>query len=284
MTTTPLHQPILRKFALWMLGLVVLFGGMVYFTLLNRENVDPMAGELIVQFLALLPICWFIWQVMNQNLGFSYFFNLRIKPFDWKEYLLLIVLIIVVSIGLEALFTFLLSWVVPDYVTHALAEPILVTGAPFSVHFLTLILAIVIGPLMEEIVFRGLIFQRLSIKYGMKVGVLGSSLIFGLLHAEAWLGAAVFGAMMCLLFYHTKNLLVPLVVHMLNNTVAVLLDGTLREGDVISLEQYQSTGLYFLMGLLALPAIVIVFRRYWKTHIEDLPYLYNAQDAARITR
>ncbi|MFL2062774.1 lysostaphin resistance A-like protein [Latilactobacillus sakei] len=46
----------------------------------------------------------------------------------------------------------------------------------------TLLLAGIAAPIVEEYIFRGLISQRLTKAYGARIGLIGSSLIFGLTH------------------------------------------------------------------------------------------------------
>jgi uncharacterized protein len=79
-----------------------------------------------------------------------------------------------------------------------------------------------IGPVFEEIVFRGLMVERLGLKYSFSGAVIFSSILFGFLHINI-VGAALFGFAMCLLYLKTGSLLAPTIVHMLNNLTAIVI-------------------------------------------------------------
>lgn len=78
----------------------------------------------------------------------------------------------------------------------------------------------VIGPIAEEFVFRGLILNRLITKFGFWNGLGLSSVIFGMFHID-FFGAFFFAVVASLLYLKTGNLLVPILLHIVNNTVAV---------------------------------------------------------------
>lgn len=134
--------------------------------------------------------------------------------------------------------------------------------------------SIVIAPVMEEVVFRGLIFQRLAKKYSIGKALFFSSILFGILHAEAWIGASFFGLMMCLVFLHTRNLWVPIVLHVINNGIAVTImcaDGF----DYVNLEAYRSDWPYYLVCILVLPAAYILIMKLYPKANTILPYEWN---------
>jgi uncharacterized protein len=79
-----------------------------------------------------------------------------------------------------------------------------------------------IGPVFEEIVFRGLMVERLGLKYSFSAAVIFSSILFGFLHINV-VGAALFGFAMCLIYLKTGSLLAPAIIHMLNNLTAIVI-------------------------------------------------------------
>jgi uncharacterized protein len=95
----------------------------------------------------------------------------------------------------------------------------------------TLLSAIIIGPIVEELVFRKALFGLIKHKY---VALVFSSVIFGFIHVSAEnsflvslyqvipyiaLGF-VFGY---LYLKHEKNIMIPIVVHMLSNLISIVL-------------------------------------------------------------
>ncbi|MBT2570091.1 type II CAAX endopeptidase family protein [Planococcus sp. ISL-110] len=78
----------------------------------------------------------------------------------------------------------------------------------------------VIAPIAEEFVFRGLILNWLVEGFGFWKGVGLSSLIFGIFHIN-FFGAFMFAVVASLLYLKTGNLLVPILLHIFNNVIAI---------------------------------------------------------------
>ena len=117
------------------------------------------------------------------------------------------------------------SYMLPDFAAWWLAwmyTPMvyLTASGEWSViaNIFSLISLAVFAPVLEEILFRGLLLHRFALKWGTKVGMLASSALFGALHPDP-LGAAVFGVGMCFLYLHTRSLYVPIIAHGLYNLV-----------------------------------------------------------------
>lgn len=86
---------------------------------------------------------------------------------------------------------------------------------------------VVLAPVVEEVVFRGLLFQVLRRRTGLWPGVLVSSLTFAIVHLELIdrplsLGALfVLGAWLAWALHRTGSLVVPVTAHALFNGVAI---------------------------------------------------------------
>ncbi len=130
------------------------------------------------------------------------------------------------------------------------------------------------APVVEELLFRGIIFSRWANKWGAKRAIIFSSLLFGVLHVEGTLGAFVFGVVMCLLYLRTRTLLIPIACHMLNNAVAVALGiWDFGLGDASSLEDFRSMLWFAVIGLaIATPFLFLYIYRAWKRLDGGLPY------------
>lgn len=98
---------------------------------------------------------------------------------------------------------------------------------PFLPNLLGFISLIIIAPLIEEVVFRGILLNRWSYKWGVKKAIILSSLIFALLHIDP-IGAFVFGVGMCVLYLRSQSLWVPIFCHAAHNLVVWLLEVNYR--------------------------------------------------------
>ena len=139
--------------------------------------------------------------------------------------LLSIPLIAISFVGLYLLYL-PISYAYPEFVkVWVLDEPIYIWwSADFhsiTASLVNAFLIAILAPILEELVFRGFLFNRWQTKYGTAKAILLSSLMFGLMHVEI-LGGIVFGALLCLIYLKTKSLIGPIIVHMTNNTIAVM--------------------------------------------------------------
>lgn len=131
------------------------------------------------------------------------------------------------------------SYVLPDFASWWLAwfmEPTVffdqARGFPVAANVAGFVSVVILAPVLEEVVFRGYLLQRLWRKLGLAKAVLLSSALFGALHPDT-LGAAVFGAGMCYLYLRSRSLYVPILAHALYNLtcwlwefVGLMVDGT----------------------------------------------------------
>lgn len=82
-----------------------------------------------------------------------------------------------------------------------------------------IISAIIVGPIAEEIIFRGIILNGLLSNYSTKKSIVISSILFALIHLNPIqiFISLVMGLFFGYLFYLTKNLLSVIILHSLTN-------------------------------------------------------------------
>ena len=119
-----------------------------------------------------------------------------------------------------------LSLIVPEFVHDWLFEDIpefYSAGPPYPLlaNVLGISAATVVAPVVEEWFFRGLLLPRWTHRWGPISGVIGSSLVFSVAHADL-LGAFLFGVVMCGLYSRYQSLWAPTIVHITNNVIAVV--------------------------------------------------------------
>ena len=86
--------------------------------------------------------------------------------------------------------------------------------------FVTIICAGILIPIVEEIIFRGLIFNRIKHQYNFLAGLLISSLLFGIYHGNIVqaIYATLLGIFLGFAYHKTKSILIPIFIHMSSNT------------------------------------------------------------------
>jgi membrane protease YdiL (CAAX protease family) len=88
------------------------------------------------------------------------------------------------------------------------------------------LLIVVAAPISEEVCFRGFLFGGLRERMPRLAAALISALVFGGLHATTGISAVppliMFGFMLALLYEKTGSIVPGIMLHMLNNSVALL--------------------------------------------------------------
>jgi membrane protease YdiL (CAAX protease family) len=95
---------------------------------------------------------------------------------------------------------------------------------------LAILVSSIIGPILEEIVFRKIIFGALYGRFNFFISALISSVIFALAHQEPQhvLLYASMGFTFAFLYVKTKHILVPMFAHTAMNTFVVLIQVVYR--------------------------------------------------------
>jgi membrane protease YdiL (CAAX protease family) len=107
---------------------------------------------------------------------------------------------------------------------------------PIDVVLLRGVLLVVLGPLLEELVFRGWAFRRWNRSWGFLPAALASSALFAAIHYDSGLiGPFVFGLVACKVYQESGNLLFPLIVHCAFNLISMMTSITYLKGETSSL-------------------------------------------------
>lgn len=87
-----------------------------------------------------------------------------------------------------------------------------------------LVLGGVFVPIAEELMFRGVIYQMVRERYGIWIGIIVSSLIFGALHMEISVAGATFvmGLFLAWMYERSGSLWPSILVHGMNNFLQLL--------------------------------------------------------------
>ena len=283
--TNPFLQLKSRYFVFGAFFLVSLLVGMVYGLLVMTPLLpwsveDPIATPILTLltfgFLALV----LVWGGRWAGLRFGQLFGQPPNGVSWWYFALLVISGLLFSMGSFFIVFYPVSLLAPDVVSRLLSESLLQTDTalPQTYQWLTVFLAVVFAPVVEEFIFRGFLLQRWAVKWGLRGGMVGSSLLFGLLHQQNPLGLTMFGLVMALLYVRTRSLWMPILAHMLNNLLAVLSELLPQQGEAaeFTLQSFQDTwwmGLVFLA--LALPVLLHFIHNSWPPKQAVLPYFAN---------
>ncbi|MCW6092561.1 CPBP family intramembrane metalloprotease [Clostridium sporogenes] len=129
--------------------------------------------------------------------------------------------------------------------------------------YLMFISFIIIAPIFEEILMRGIILEGFLNKYKPVTAIIISSIMFGAMHLNIFqfVNATIGGLFLGVIYYKTRSLVLSIVAHMVNNAIPIL--GIQR--NIIS----------FFIGAIIFIIAAIFFQKY----IRELKYVdVNSQE------
>lgn len=97
-----------------------------------------------------------------------------------------------------------------------------------------LLLGGIVVPFAEELFFRGVLYTWMRERWGVWIGIIASSLIFGIVHVEISVAipAFVLGIILALVYEYSQSLWTSFLIHAVNNSVKIILLYTLLALDL----------------------------------------------------
>lgn len=96
--------------------------------------------------------------------------------------------------------------------------------APTGRGIYMLIALLVVAPIFEELLCRGVILEAIRRKHGGWIACVVSSILFGVMHFEpqSVLNAFMIGLLLGYLYIRTNSIFAPIIIHFINNVIAYL--------------------------------------------------------------
>lgn len=112
---------------------------------------------------------------------------------------------------------------------------------------ITLISSSIIGPILEELLFRGIVFNELKTFNSLITAYFLSVIIFALFHEKPSqiLYSFIFGLILNFIYIKTNNLIYPIIFHISANTVV-----TLFINKIVSLNKKHAFSLIIILSII----------------------------------
>lgn len=121
----------------------------------------------------------------------------------------------------------------------------------FSGNFVMTLLAVgIIGPIFEELLFRGLVFGELRKISHVRVAIVIQALLFGIYHLNVIQGSYAFfiGLLLGFVYYRSNSILAPILIHIAVNASSVIVS------EFVTLDQLANVG-----GIVVIAGIALFF-------------------------
>lgn len=198
---------------------VILIGGYVFATIFPNRNLE---SYLTVAFYVVLFLGYFGFSLNPEDREALFYEEVE----ERKPWSLAFVPFFVMGLT-TIIYVLVLESFFPKLFDSFINAPNIMEDLNFSenpVAYILLFISIVLlAPVVEEIVFRGILFNLLNKKRGLLFSMIVSSVFFGILHAETMFPTAVIGFVLCFIYQKTGSLKLSMAGHMFNNLVAFML-------------------------------------------------------------
>ena len=136
---------------------------------------------------------------------------------------------------------------------------------------LVIITISIVPAICEEVMFRGYIQRSFGFKFKPHIAAIITALFFALYHFNPYglIPLAIIGFYLGFAAYTSQSLVIPMVIHFLNNFFAVLLyfiigDDELFKSNVSDAASLDSNVFYFVLLLFMFVALMFFIRNYYK--------------------
>lgn len=224
--------------------------------LIDLYSKSALIMTMIVSIIA-FPIFFYMFNKDKKQVREMDNYDNKSVPF-WKYIWIFLLAIPVVFAGNA--FVKLLEIFIPGVFANSFAE----TGNQIysSPIVFQIIEAVIIGPIVEELIFRGLMFNRFRRCMSVVAAAIVSSLLFGIYHMNFSQGvyAFIMGLLLAYVYVKYKNLIATILLHIISNGMGVLVT-TVSKGynnmTEVNTTSMTSGQICTLIGLVLVGVIII---------------------------
>jgi uncharacterized protein len=128
---------------------------------------------------------------------------------------------------------------------------------------------VIIAPVIEELIFRGLILNGLRKNYPAITAVFISALLFSLFHLNPWQMPATFvlGLLLGWIVLRTRNILLAIIGHALNNLLVLLTVTYWQQMNTHAIYLMDDKEKYLISGMVILLSVILMYLgTLWPSH------------------
>jgi membrane protease YdiL (CAAX protease family) len=136
---------------------------------------------------------------------------------------------------------------------------------------LVIITISVVPAICEEVMFRGYIQRSFGFKFRPHIAAVLTAVFFALYHFNPYglIPLITIGFFLGFAAYSSQSLVIPIIIHFLNNFFAVILyfiigDDELFKSNVSDAESLDANIIYFLLLLFMFVALMFIIKNYYK--------------------
>lgn len=140
-----------------------------------------------------------------------------IKKANKKEILSVIVFKFLITMGGGKLLIDLLNLLDDNSITGFVCDLIIKIDGPIQ-YIISAFILCLLSPIIEELIFRNVVFKRIAKRFNVNTGIVISSIVFAAINiGNGVIGAFIFGIANCYMYIKYKNIFIPILINFLYN-------------------------------------------------------------------
>ncbi len=206
------YPSIWQSFGILFIMIFVMIGCAPLFMLTGRLSSEV---AMMLYYITAMGLTLFIVHSIRKRKSGQSIYNFRID--SWKLIFPLIVVSVALLLGVIGPITSLIP--MPEEANESIQKMASQTG------FATFVFFVIAAPVLEELIFRGIMLDGLLQRYRPLTAIFVSSLLFGLAHLNPWqfVTGLVLGCFLGWVYYRTRSVGPCIVVHMAANLCGYLI-------------------------------------------------------------
>jgi len=274
-----------RRLFIWLIGYIILFTCMDLFVIEN--STEKEVNFYFKMGFYFTVIMWILYSFRKNNLSIkAVIFHPRKEKSSWGKYVFLGLLGDLIAVTLLFLIILIIALNSESLIQEIINSDSEVGDSTFFIG--SLFVTILVAPIVEELLFRGILFNKWSESLGAKKALFITSFLFGVLHigsSPIFIGQLLAGFLFCLVYMRTKSLVLPILLHIGNNSISSI-GMLINAGDdtnipdiALMLSQMKVAAIISGVILLILVPIYSFFMyKLYKTTKMEIPYHVNVKN------
>lgn len=230
-------------------------------------------------------LAWMWYQFKRHGISWKKLTGGLPNNFNWLANIVLLLCLLLFNFGSLFASLGLLSFIFPDFVLSFLNDKQNTDSlSPQLFLIFDTVSAILLAPIVEELLMRGVFLHRFQFKWGIQKAIIIGAIIFAIGHSNI-IGMFMVALIMSILYLKYKTLLVPMFFHAMNNTAVSLLQlsqGGQTDSKSATLSDIQSAlWIGIVLLIISLPVLLQFLIKNWPRKEDQknyliLPYFANS--------
>lgn len=243
---------------------------MIIFGKVFNCKISPYNVELIS---SIITFCWFLLAIRflkKYNIKLTHFIGKPLKKRFIFEVPVSFLITYIGGVGFILIILSLLYKINPQFLNSLSSK---LKDEPHNYMSTSMIIvgfigSVIVAPITEEIIFRGILLKKIYSKCGVKKSILYSSLIFFIIHLRPNPILLFLGISCAILVYKYKSLVPGMILHMINNFIVFFRDLKSTTNGDLSENLNGGFGLLIIGTILFFIYLVYIYKNYPKNTLK----------------